>query len=74
MALFQQSGTATECSVSSKDIERQYQQNRTDGMIFKVKGQSYKLDFGGCAQFLILLYFTAPLCPDQLLIIRKETI
>lgn len=51
MALFQQSGTATECSVSSKDIERQYQQNRTDGMIFKVKGHSYKLDFGGCALF-----------------------
>ncbi|XP_073336641.1 uncharacterized protein [Pagrus major] len=40
------SGTQTECSVTSEDIERKYQQNPNGSMVFKVKGHSYKLDFG----------------------------
>ncbi|MED6260726.1 hypothetical protein ATANTOWER_027357 [Ataeniobius toweri] len=44
------SGTATECSVTSDEIERKYQQNPTDCMMFKVKGQSYKLDFRAMTQ------------------------
>ncbi|XP_040005161.1 protein mono-ADP-ribosyltransferase PARP12 [Xiphias gladius] len=39
------SGTPTECSVTSEDIEKTYQRNPQDSMIFKLKGDSYKLDF-----------------------------
>lgn len=49
--LFQQSGTQTECSVTSDDIERKYNQNPKGSMTFKVKGHSYKLDFGGWVIF-----------------------
>ncbi|XP_042367365.1 uncharacterized protein si:ch211-244b2.4 [Plectropomus leopardus] len=45
-----QSGTQTECSVTSDDIERKYKQNPNDSMTFKVKGHSYKLDFGAMIQ------------------------
>ncbi|CAJ1054741.1 uncharacterized protein si:ch211-244b2.4 [Xyrichtys novacula] len=38
-------GTSSECSVSSDDIERKYQQNPNDSMSFKCKGNTYKLDF-----------------------------
>lgn len=44
------SGTSTECSVTSDEIERKYQQNPHDSMTFKVKGHSYKLDFGAMSQ------------------------
>ncbi|XP_044042670.1 zinc finger CCCH-type antiviral protein 1 [Siniperca chuatsi] len=44
------SGTSTECSVTSEDIERKYQQNPQQSMIFKVKGHSYQLDFGAMIQ------------------------
>ncbi|KAM8740406.1 uncharacterized protein AB9X84_020266 [Acanthopagrus schlegelii] len=43
-------GTQTECSVTSEDIERKYQQNPNGSMVFKVKGHSYKLDFGEMKQ------------------------
>ncbi|XP_047431469.1 uncharacterized protein si:ch211-244b2.4 [Mugil cephalus] len=43
-------GTSTECSVTSDDIERQYQQNRSGSMSFTVNGQSYKLDFRAMTQ------------------------
>ncbi|XP_022045831.2 uncharacterized protein si:ch211-244b2.4 isoform X2 [Acanthochromis polyacanthus] len=39
-----------ECTVTSDDMERKYQQNPRDSMIFKVKGHSYKLDFGAMIQ------------------------
>ncbi|XP_033470153.1 uncharacterized protein LOC117248988 isoform X1 [Epinephelus lanceolatus] len=45
-----QSGTQTECSVTSDDIERKYNQNPNGSMTFKVKGHSYKLDFGAMMQ------------------------
>lgn len=44
------SGTSTECSVTTDEIERKYQQNPTDCMMFKVKGQFYKLDFAAMTQ------------------------
>ncbi|XP_036978405.1 uncharacterized protein si:ch211-244b2.4 [Acanthopagrus latus] len=40
----------TECSVTSEDIERKYQQNPNGSMVFKVNGHSYKLDFGEMKQ------------------------
>ncbi|XP_076015061.1 uncharacterized protein LOC143007548 [Genypterus blacodes] len=40
------SGTSTECSVSSNDIERKYQQNPHGSMTFTVQGHPYKIDFG----------------------------
>ncbi|XP_032360512.1 uncharacterized protein si:ch211-244b2.4 isoform X2 [Etheostoma spectabile] len=43
-------GTSTECSVTSDDIERKYTQNPQDSITFKVKGHSYKLDFGAMTQ------------------------
>ncbi|KAI3366716.1 hypothetical protein L3Q82_009390 [Scortum barcoo] len=39
-------GTRSECSVNSEDIERMYQQNQQGSMTFKVKNNSYNLDFG----------------------------
>ncbi|XP_053170163.1 uncharacterized protein si:ch211-244b2.4 [Scomber japonicus] len=42
--------TNTECSVTSDDIDRKYQQNPQGTMIFQVKGQSYQLDFGAMIQ------------------------
>ncbi|XP_041819869.1 uncharacterized protein si:ch211-244b2.4 isoform X2 [Chelmon rostratus] len=39
-------GTQSECSLTSEDIERKYQQDTSGSMAFRVKGQSYKLDFG----------------------------
>ncbi|XP_032360513.1 uncharacterized protein si:ch211-244b2.4 isoform X3 [Etheostoma spectabile] len=45
-----QRGTSTECSVTSDDIERKYTQNPQDSITFKVKGHSYKLDFGAMTQ------------------------
>uniref|UniRef100_A0A8C6KS64 Si:ch211-244b2.4 n=1 Tax=Nothobranchius furzeri TaxID=105023 RepID=A0A8C6KS64_NOTFU len=39
-----------ECSVTSDDIERKYQQNTSDSMAFTVNGQSYKLDFKAMIQ------------------------
>lgn len=39
-----------ECTITSDDMERKYQQNPRDSMIFKVKGHSYKLDFGAMIQ------------------------
>ncbi|CAG5927498.1 unnamed protein product [Menidia menidia] len=45
-----QGGTSTECSITSDDIERKYQQNQRDTMTFQVNGQSYKLDFGAMIQ------------------------
>lgn len=50
-ALFPQSGTQTECTANSEDIERKYQQNQAGSMLLKVKGHSYKLDFGGWVLF-----------------------
>lgn len=44
------SGTQTECSATSEDIERKYQQNPNGSMVFKVKGHAYKLDFGAMKQ------------------------
>ncbi|KAM4570004.1 zinc finger CCCH-type antiviral protein 1 [Odontesthes bonariensis] len=44
------SGTPTECSITSDDIERKYQQNPRDTMTFKVNGNSYTLDLGGRIQ------------------------
>uniref|UniRef100_A0A3Q2NWH6 Si:ch211-244b2.4 n=1 Tax=Fundulus heteroclitus TaxID=8078 RepID=A0A3Q2NWH6_FUNHE len=44
------SGSSTECSVTSDEIERKYQQNPTDSMMFKVQGQTYKLDFRAMTQ------------------------
>ncbi|KAF1372297.1 hypothetical protein PFLUV_G00263800 [Perca fluviatilis] len=44
------SRTPTECSVTSDDIERKYTQNPQGSIIFKVKGHSYKLDFGAMIQ------------------------
>nr|XP_046234779.1 zinc finger CCCH-type antiviral protein 1 [Scatophagus argus] len=44
------SGTQSECSVTSEDIETKYQQNSNDGMFFTVSGQSYKLDFAAMIQ------------------------
>ncbi|XP_040885590.1 uncharacterized protein si:ch211-244b2.4 isoform X2 [Toxotes jaculatrix] len=38
-------GSTPECSVTSDDIEMQYQQNPQSSMVFKVKGEPYKLDF-----------------------------
>ncbi|XP_078138199.1 uncharacterized protein LOC139916668 isoform X1 [Centroberyx gerrardi] len=43
-------GTQTECSLSSSDIESKYQQNRNGTMQFTVNGQSYKMDFGAMIQ------------------------
>lgn len=43
-------GTSTECSVTSDEIERQYQQNPQSSMTFNVKGQTYKLDFAAMIQ------------------------
>lgn len=42
--------TPTGCSVGSEEIERKYAQNPSDGMAFKVKGTSYKLDFQAMTQ------------------------
>ncbi|XP_034529572.1 uncharacterized protein si:ch211-244b2.4 [Notolabrus celidotus] len=42
--------TSTECSVSSEDIERKYQQNPNDSMTFQVSGHTYKLDFKAMTQ------------------------
>ncbi|KAG8005590.1 Poly [ADP-ribose] polymerase 12, partial [Nibea albiflora] len=39
-------GGRTECSVTSEDIERAYQQNHSGSMTFKVNRHTYKLDFG----------------------------
>ncbi|XP_071358908.1 protein mono-ADP-ribosyltransferase PARP12 [Trachinotus anak] len=39
-----------ECSVTSDDIERKYQQNPQDSMTFKVNGDSYRLDFRAMMQ------------------------
>lgn len=47
MALFQQSGTNTESSVTSDEIEKKYQLNPQDSMTFKVGRDTYKLDFKG---------------------------
>ncbi|KAM9328186.1 uncharacterized protein KZ484_019538 isoform 2-T2 [Pholidichthys leucotaenia] len=44
------SGTPTNCSVNSEDIERNYQQNSNGSMQFTVNGTSYKLDFGAMIQ------------------------
>ncbi|XP_034718964.1 uncharacterized protein si:ch211-244b2.4 isoform X2 [Etheostoma cragini] len=44
------SGTSTECSVTSDDIERKFIQNPRDSFTFTVKGHSYKLDFGAMTQ------------------------
>ncbi|XP_054480789.1 uncharacterized protein si:ch211-244b2.4 [Anoplopoma fimbria] len=43
-------GTSTECSLTSEEIERKYQQNPHNSMTFKVKGRSYKLDFKAMTQ------------------------
>ncbi|XP_038594696.1 zinc finger CCCH-type antiviral protein 1-like [Micropterus salmoides] len=43
-------GTKTESSVTSDDIEKKYQQNHCDSIIFKVNGNSYKLDLGAMIQ------------------------
>ncbi|KAM7367176.1 hypothetical protein PAMP_015099 [Pampus punctatissimus] len=40
----------TECSVTSDDIERKYQQNQHSKMHFTVKEHSYELDFGAMIQ------------------------
>ncbi|XP_035852170.1 uncharacterized protein si:ch211-244b2.4 isoform X1 [Sander lucioperca] len=45
-----QSSTPTECSITSDDIERKYTQNPNNSITFKVKGHSYKLDFGAMIQ------------------------
>lgn len=42
--------TSTECSVTSDDIEKNYQQNPNGSMTFKVKGHSYQLDFAAKTQ------------------------
>ncbi|XP_056223496.1 uncharacterized protein si:ch211-244b2.4 [Seriola aureovittata] len=44
------SGTKTECSVTSDDIETKYQQNPQNSMVFQVKGDSYSLDFRAMTQ------------------------
>ncbi|XP_059182189.1 uncharacterized protein si:ch211-244b2.4 [Centropristis striata] len=44
------SGTKTECSLSSDDIERQFNQNPQGSMTFRVTGHAYKLDFGAMSQ------------------------
>ncbi|XP_005810797.2 zinc finger CCCH-type antiviral protein 1-like [Xiphophorus maculatus] len=44
------SGTSSECSITSDDIESKYQLNSTDSMKFKINGQPYKLDFGAMIQ------------------------
>ncbi|KAK2859033.1 hypothetical protein Q5P01_003653 [Channa striata] len=46
-----ESGT---CSVSNDDIERNYQQNSSGHMAFKVNGQPYKLDFAAMTQTNLL--------------------
>ncbi|XP_029017985.1 uncharacterized protein si:ch211-244b2.4 isoform X2 [Betta splendens] len=38
------------CSVTSDDIEREYQKDRSGSMSFHVNGQSYKLDFKAMTQ------------------------
>nr|XP_020455265.1 zinc finger CCCH-type antiviral protein 1-like isoform X1 [Monopterus albus]XP_020455266.1 zinc finger CCCH-type antiviral protein 1-like isoform X1 [Monopterus albus] len=43
-------GTSTECSVTSDDIERKYQENPQSIMTFNVKGHTYKLDLGAMTQ------------------------
>ncbi|KAM4615661.1 uncharacterized protein ACJ7VT_010751 [Polymixia lowei] len=43
-------GTQNECSVSSDDIEKMYQQNQNGTMVFTVNGDSYTLDFGAMIQ------------------------
>ncbi|XP_060885787.1 uncharacterized protein si:ch211-244b2.4 isoform X2 [Labrus mixtus] len=43
-------GTSTECSVSSDDIERKYQQDPTGSMRFNVNAHSYELDFQAMTQ------------------------
>ncbi|XP_020509306.2 protein mono-ADP-ribosyltransferase PARP12 isoform X4 [Labrus bergylta] len=43
-------GTSTECSVSSDDIERKYQQDPTGTMRFNVNTQSYELNFQAMTQ------------------------
>ncbi|XP_029350847.1 uncharacterized protein LOC115036695 isoform X1 [Echeneis naucrates] len=45
-----QAGTSTECSVTSDDIERKYQENSHGSMMFKVNGDSYRLDFRAMMQ------------------------
>ncbi|XP_020509303.2 uncharacterized protein si:ch211-244b2.4 isoform X1 [Labrus bergylta] len=45
-----QRGTSTECSVSSDDIERKYQQDPTGTMRFNVNTQSYELNFQAMTQ------------------------
>ncbi|XP_068163110.1 protein mono-ADP-ribosyltransferase PARP12-like isoform X2 [Antennarius striatus] len=42
---FKQSCSQTDCSITSDDIEQQYQKNPNKGMFFNVKGELYKLDF-----------------------------
>ncbi|XP_063058262.1 protein mono-ADP-ribosyltransferase PARP12-like [Engraulis encrasicolus] len=44
------SGTDTECSVSSKEIEDQYQQDPQGTMTFTVSGQTYEIDFSAMTQ------------------------
>ncbi|XP_015256375.1 PREDICTED: uncharacterized protein LOC107101827 [Cyprinodon variegatus] len=44
------SGTSTECSLTSDEIERKYQQNPTDCIPFTVKRHHYKLDFPAMTQ------------------------
>ncbi|XP_041636910.1 uncharacterized protein si:ch211-244b2.4 [Cheilinus undulatus] len=43
-------GTSTESTISSEDIERKYQQNPSDSLVFTVHGHSYKLDLGAMTQ------------------------
>ncbi|XP_061571230.1 uncharacterized protein si:ch211-244b2.4, partial [Cololabis saira] len=43
-------GTPTESSVTSADLETNFQQNRTGTMAFTVGGQQYKLDFAAMTQ------------------------
>ncbi|XP_026182068.1 protein mono-ADP-ribosyltransferase PARP12 [Mastacembelus armatus] len=43
-------GTSTECSITSDDIERQYQQNPSGSLNFTVNRNPYKLDLGAMSQ------------------------
>ncbi|XP_069571906.1 protein mono-ADP-ribosyltransferase PARP12 [Brachyistius frenatus] len=42
--------TPTECSITSADIEKKYQQNPCNSMQFQVSGNSHKLDLGAMIQ------------------------
>ncbi|XP_014911379.1 uncharacterized protein LOC106961837 [Poecilia latipinna] len=44
------SGTSSDCSITSDDIENKYRLNPSDTMKFKINGQPYKLDFGAMIQ------------------------